>query len=129
MPWDDPHDHLEEMEHAELRMLRWLIEMQVAQGNLLMDIIEGQEQTMARLDNLKDLLAADRAATAEEQAEVAAALAALGEQVVALEAQVGALVAGQVTDEEISELATGLTDLGTDIKAIYTAPVVEPPVV
>jgi hypothetical protein len=127
-PWEDPHEHLEEMEHAELRMLRWLINAQVAIGTLLVAHSIQQEDVMAALDVIKEIMASDRAATEAEHAEVDAAIEALLGKVTDLQAKVDELTAGAVPQADLDEIAAGLKDLGTAIGDIYTQPVAEPPV-
>ena len=123
-PWDEAHDNLEKMEHAELRMLRWLIDMQVAQGHLLVHLSREQEKQMATLDNLTAAIADIATDIDKVAADVLAALADL-------RAQIEALVVGQVTQEQIDSLTASVTAADAAVEALDAAvpeqPVVEPP--
>ena len=125
--WERPHADLENMERAELRMLRWIIDAEVTIGRFLVVTRLGQEKAMAALDAITEAVAADRAVTQAEHDEVQAALAALTTSIADLQAKVDALTAGSVTQEEIDAVVADVTALGTDVANIYTAP--EPPVV
>jgi len=128
-PWEDPHEDLEEMEFAELRMLRWLIKVQVAQGDLLVEIIEAQEEIMADLTALIAGLDEVKASAETASAAVLAALATAAASIADLQTQIDALVAAQVTQEQIDALTATAADIDVTVDAITAAvsPVVEPP--
>jgi cell division protein FtsB len=105
MPWDDPHEHLEDMEHAELRMLRWIINAQVTIGRTLIVLMEGQEKIVADLTALTAQLEEVKASAEVASAAVLAALDATSAQIADLKAQIDALTVGAVTQEQIDALA------------------------
>ena len=120
-PWERPTDNLEAMEHAELRMLRWIIDVQVAQGRLLVDIIEGQEQIMADLTALTAELAEVKASAEVASSAVLAALAAASAQLADLKAQIDALTAGAVTQDQIDALTATAADADAIVDSITAA--------
>jgi phage shock protein A len=122
MPWDDPHDHLEDMEHAELRMLRWLMEVQVAQGRLLMDIIDGQEIIVADLAALTAALVEVKASAETASAAVLAALEAVSAQIADLKAQIADLEANVgPSQEQIDALTATAADADAIVDSITAA--------
>ena len=74
---------------------------------------------MGRLDNIAAALAQAGSDVATEHQQVMDAIAALQSTVVALGDQVAALVAGEVTDDEIAAVQASVDALDAGIKAIY----------
>jgi hypothetical protein len=123
-PWQVPWEHLEQEEHVELAMLRWLVKAQVAQGELLIEILEGQERIMADLTVLQAELAdakasADAALEAVEQ--VLLSVADLKAANADLKAQLDLLTAGAVTQAQIDELTATATTIDDTVDAIVVA--------
>lgn len=117
-PWEEPHDRLEQLEHAEIRMLRWIINAQVAIGRMLVEQRLGQEKIMANLENITAALADLNADVDKTATDVLAALADL-------RAQIDALVAGQVTQEQIDALTASIGTADAAVEALDAA--VSPP--
>jgi len=117
------------MEFAELRMLRWLIKVQVAQGDLLVEILEAQEEIMADLTALIAELDEVKASAETASAAVLAALGTAAASIADLQTQIDALVAAQVTQAQIDALTATAADIDITVDAITAAvsPVVEPP--
>ena len=127
-PWDHSTEHLEAMEHAELHMLRWIIDAQVTIGGLLVDIVAGQAFAKRRMENIVADLTALTAALEEVKASaetasaaVLAALAATSAQLADLKAQIDALTVGAVTQEQIDALTATATAADTIVDSITAA--------
>ncbi len=114
------------MEHAELRMLRWLIDMQVAQGRLLVNLINGQEKIVADLAVLEASLAEVKASAEVASAAVLAALDATSVQLADLVAQIEVLTAGAVTQEQIDALAATAAEADVIVDSITAAVTPQP---
>ena len=113
--WDRPHDELVRMERVELLMLEEI-------GGLLAAISKGQRHIMATLDQIT----ADLAQAQTDAAAVLAAVTPLAGQIADLQAQIAALVAGEVTQDQIDALdATAKTIDATEqatLAALNPAP-------
>ena len=84
-----------------------------------------QEKLMATLQDVIDAEAATNDSVQAAAARVATDLAALKDQVTALQAQIDA--GSNVTAADLDSLKAGLDAIGTDATAIDPAAVVEPP--
>jgi chemotaxis regulatin CheY-phosphate phosphatase CheZ len=95
-------------------------------------IEHSQGDIMGRLDVIQQALEAASATAAEEAAQVTAHVQRLADQIASLQDSIDALVAAQVTQEEIDALAAQAAGLSDTVEAIDTegegAPVEEPPV-
>ena len=115
--WDRPHDELMRMERVELLMLEEI-------GGLLVAMSKGQRHIMATLDQIT----ADLAQAQTDAAAVLAAVTPLAGQIADLQAQIAALVAGEVTQDQIDALdATAKTIDATEqaaLAALTPAPAV-----
>jgi hypothetical protein len=123
-PWQKPHAHLEEIVRAEHHMLNWVIRAQVAQGKLLVKILDNQEKIMADLSALEAELAEVKTSADAALAAVEAVLVVTGElkvQNADLKAQIDALVAGQVTQDQIDALTATAAGIDTTVDTITTA--------
>ena len=110
-------------------MLQWLIKMQVAQGQLLVELIEGQEKIMADLTTLTAALDEVKASAEVASAAVLAALAESSAQLADLRSQIDILTAGAVSQEQIDALAATAADTDAIVDSITAAVTpVEPPV-
>jgi hypothetical protein len=130
--WDPPpHKHLEGMKQAELAMLRWLINSQVALGHLVVELVEEQKSIMADITALTAALEEVKNSAEVASAAVLAALADLSSQMADLKAQIDVLTAGAVSQEAIDALTATAADADATIDlitaAVTPAPV-EPPV-
>ena len=141
-PWERSTEHLEEMEHAELRMLRWIIDAQVVIGGLVSDVHRDVAALKSRLENLSMTLAADIQAAAD--ATGAAAQAAADRVIATLNANNSVVLdlqahnaaddaaiallqsqidAGTVTPEAAQAILDKLTETQTALATIDAAPV------
>jgi hypothetical protein len=95
--------------------------------NRTQHILERETRIMATLQEVIDAEAATNDSVQAAAARVATDLAALKDQVSALQAQIDA--GGGVTAADLDSLKAGLDAIGTDAAAIDPAAVVEPPTV
>ena len=115
---DSHHDHLCALEC-----------LVIAQGKKLSSLtarITRGERTMAnlaeQLQALKDEIVTVKADVVAEKAEVQAKLADLAAQIKALQDQV--VGGGQVTAQDLEDLRTSVTEIGTGVKEISEPPAV-----
>lgn len=129
LPWERPHERLEQMEHAEIRMLRWLINAEVVIGRLLIDLLDGQEKNMADLTALQAAVAELGSDSTADHDRILAAFGDLGAQIDDLKAQIAALQAGQIDQATVDALTATVAsaDAAFDDAANAVAPVVTPP--
>jgi outer membrane murein-binding lipoprotein Lpp len=109
-------------------MLRWIIDAQVTIGGLLVDLGTGQafakrrmEHIVASLDNLTAAVAKLGADFSKVAADVLAALADL-------RAQIEALTAGTISQDQIDALTASVTAADDAVAALDAAVPDQPPV-
>jgi hypothetical protein len=112
-PWDRPPK-----EETVGHLLHWIMDTQKAQGHLLTEILDGQEKIVADITALQ-------AAVAQFSADVTTALADVQADLATLQAQIAALVAGQVTQDQIDTLTATAQSADGNVQEIIAA--VTPP--